>query len=427
MLAIGIRLLAKLRMPQKLLLIAAVFLLPIAFLLVSYVTQLNAQIAFSERELLGVRMIEPVRRLMQALQLHRGLSQQALAGVEAARGSLPAVRGKVRAAIADAGQLDAELGAALATRADWEALKAAWQALESHGGSLSAEESFRRHTEVIGKARDFLILVADRSNMTLDPDLETVYLVDAFATRIVRMTESAGIMRAMSAKAIALNALPAEQRIELNVLLRQAGADLAEIGAGLRKVANANAAAKAALQQPAESLKAAMDAYLKLVAGEVLAAEGIAAQGDTAFRVASAAIDAAYELNDAARKEFTRLAGERLARLLVARLQSLLAVALALLVVAYLFLSFRAYLLRAIAALGDGARRVAAGNFAEPVVLDSSDELAGIAAEINATQQTLRDRIAADLALANANLRIRNALDVSSTSVMVADPEGKII
>jgi len=427
MLGIGIRLLAKLRMPQKLLLIAAVFLLPIAFLLVSYVKQLNAQIAFSERELLGVRMIEPLRYLTQSLQLHRGLSQQAIAGVEAARGSLPAVRGKVRAAIADADRLDVEFGAALATRAEWEGLKTAWRALESRSDSLAAEESFRRHTEVIGKARDFLILVADRSNMTLDPDLESYYLVDAFATRIVRMTESAGIMRAMSAKAIAVNSLAPEQRIELNVLLRLIGADLADIDTGLLKAENANATVKAVLQQPAESLKAAMDAYLKLVAGEVLAPEGIAAQGDATFRVASAAIDAAYELNDASRKEFTRLAGERVSRLQLARLQSLLAVALALLVVSYLFLSFRAYLLHAIAALGDGARRVAAGNFTEPVVVDSSDELAGIAAEINATQQTLRDRIAADQVLANANLRIRNALDVSSTSVMVADPEGKII
>ena len=427
MLTPGIRLLAKLRMPQKLLLIAAVFLLPIAFLLITYVKQLNEQIAFSERELLGVQMIEPVRRMTQSMQLHRGLSQQAIAGVEAARGKLPDVRAKIKAAIADADAVDVTLGATLATHSEWNALKAAWQTLESRADSLAAQDSFRLHTETIATAKEFVTLLADHSNMTLDPDIETYYLVDAFATKIVRMTESAGIMRAMSAKAIATNTLSAEQRIELAVFLRTISADMIDIGAGLVKVTDANAAAKGVLQQPAQALKAAMEIYLKVIGGEVLPAEGITAKGDSTFRIASAAVDAAYELNDASRKEFTRLIGERVSRLEASRLQSLLAVGFALLFVLYLFLSFRAYLLQAIGAISDGARRVATGRFDEPVVVNSSDELAGIAGEINTTQQTLRERIAADQALANANLRIRNALDVSSTSVMLADPDGKII
>ena len=427
MLSLGIRLLAKLRMPQKLLLIAAVFLLPIAFLLVTYVKQLNDQITFSERELLGVEMIEPVRRMTQSMQLHRGLSQQAIAGIEAARAKLPEVRGKVKAAIADADKADATFGAALNTREDWAALKSAWQALETRSDSLAAEESFRLHVETIGKARDFVILVADKSNMTLDPDIETYYLVDAFATKIVRMTESAGVMRAMSLKSIALNTLSAEQRIEIAVLLRVIGSDLAEIDAGLLKVEEANAAAKTALQQPAQMMKTAMADYTKLVSAELLGAAGIVAKSDNMLRVASGAIDAAYALNDISRKEFARLAGERVARLEASRLNSLLLVAGALLIVLYLFLSFRAYLLHAIEALGEGARRVAAGNFVEPVVVDSSDELAGIATEINTTQDTLRERTEADQRLANENLRIKMALDGSSMPVTVSDTENVLI
>lgn len=426
MLGPGIRLLARLRMPQKLLLVAAVFFLPIVFLLIVHVRQLNEQIAFSQRELMGVQMIEPVRRMTQTMQLHRGLSQQAIAGVAAARGRLPELRGKIKSAIADADKLDALHAATLATGSEWAALKAAWQELESRTDSLAAEESFRLHSETIARARDFLILIADHSNMTLDPDIETYYLVDAFATKIVRMTESAGIMRAMSLKAIALNSLSPEQRLQLAVFLQNIETDLVDIHAGLLKVGSANAAAKASLQQPSQTLKTAMSAYVQLIRTELLG-DAIVASGDVTLRVASAAIDAAYELNDTARGEFVRMAGERVSRLQSSRLQSLLLVAVALLVVIYLFLSFRAYLLRAIGAIADGTRRVANGNFTEPLVVDSSDELAAIADEMNTTQQALRDRIDADRLLANANLRIRNALDVSSNSVMLADPDGKII
>ena len=53
--------------------------------------------------------------------------------------------------------------------------------------------------------------------------------------------------------------------------------------------------------------------------------------------MATAAIDAAYAVNDAARREFVRLVGERVDRLKSEQVRSLGAVAIALLFVAYLF------------------------------------------------------------------------------------------
>ncbi|MBW7901441.1 MAG: HAMP domain-containing protein [Rhodocyclaceae bacterium] len=93
----------------------------------------------------------------------------------------------------------------------------------------------------------------------------------------------------------------------------------------------------------------------------------------------------------------------------------------------YLFLAFRSYLIAAIGAIGDGVRRMAAGDFSRTVEVDSSDEMAAIAAELNSTQAQLREKIEAEREVARANLRIKNALDVSSNSVMVADPDGNII
>jgi methyl-accepting chemotaxis protein len=196
---------------------------------------------------------------------------------------------------------------------------------------------------------------------------------------------------------------------------------------GLDKVEQANAEAKGALSQPRQTMKAATEAYLKLVQAEVISPE--TPQGDPVnmLKVASSAIDAAYAMNDVARKEFKRLAGERVDRLKAERLRSIVAVGTALLVVFYLFLAFRSYLITAIQAIAGMARRMAGGDFSQAATVESSDEMAEIAKELNTTQSSLREKIEAERVIAQANLRIKNALDVSSTNVMVADNDGNII
>jgi methyl-accepting chemotaxis protein len=215
--------------------------------------------------------------------------------------------------------------------------------------------------------------------------------------------------------------------MELAVLARLIARDQADIDIGLDKVEQANAEAKGALSQPRQTMKAATEAYLKLVQAEVISPE--TPQGDPAnmLKVASGAIDAAYAMNDVARKEFKRLAGERVDRLKAERLRSIVAVGIALLVVVYLFLAFRSYLITAIQAIAGVARRMAGGDFSQAAIVESSDEMAEIARELNTTQSSLRDKIEAERVIAQANLRIKNALDVSSTNVMVADNDGNII
>jgi methyl-accepting chemotaxis protein len=170
-----------------------------------------------------------------------------------------------------------------------------------------------------------------------------------------------------------------------------------------------------------------METYLRQVRDGIILPEAPSGDPGQMLKLSTAAIDAAFVVADAARSEFLRLAAQRLERLKHERTISFVAVGAALLLVLYLFLAFRSYLIGAIAAIDGGARRMAAGDFAQTVDVDSGDELAGIAAGLNSTQAQLRERIEAEREVARANLRIRNALDVSSNSVMVADTDGNII
>jgi hypothetical protein len=56
--------------------------------------------------------------------------------------------------------------------------------LQARALNVDATESFRLHSEYIAKVKTFIALVADNTNATLDPELETYYLMDLFVTRL---------------------------------------------------------------------------------------------------------------------------------------------------------------------------------------------------------------------------------------------------
>ena len=47
------------------------------------------------------------------------------------------------------------------------------------------------------REQDFITSIADRTNATLDPELETFYLMDVFAVRLPTLAEDAGRARAL--------------------------------------------------------------------------------------------------------------------------------------------------------------------------------------------------------------------------------------
>ena len=75
----------------------------------------------------------------------------------------------------------------------------------------------------------------------------------------------------------------------------------------------------------------------------------------------------------------------------------------------------------------DVANAVAEGNLDNDIEVDSQDEIGELLLAMQRMQHDLRERIERDQKAAGENLRIRTALDSSSTSVMIADASRTLI
>ncbi len=215
----NVKLLQRLKIWQKLVLIALFMGLPIPVVTWLYVAEKNNTILFAQKELYGAEYLPPLQGLAKELANHRGAASGLLRGETSLQGQLSeAARGVEQQLAAAEAQdrkeirpLHSDYGTLLQTSGKLRALRQKWNLLKGKTAKAPPRENFDEHSQLIAEVNDLLIQVGDASNLMLDPDLDTYYLMDAVILQIPRLAEETGRLRGLGAGlAVAKKAAPEE-------------------------------------------------------------------------------------------------------------------------------------------------------------------------------------------------------------------------
>lgn len=182
--------LARLNLAQKLAAISVTFSLPIAVMLYFIADAATANIRFARLELAGNHYLRPLSGLLEALPRHQAIAREWLAGRRDVRPQLEAAQAAVTRACAALAAADARLGADLQftekglkqrnrEHARAATVQAEWEQLRGTLNGLASGESDRLHAHLIADIRTMITHAGDTSNLILDPDLDSYYLMDA--------------------------------------------------------------------------------------------------------------------------------------------------------------------------------------------------------------------------------------------------------
>jgi methyl-accepting chemotaxis protein len=324
----GVRLFRAIGFHGKALVISLAFLLPIAWLGLNYFQDKQADIRFSADERVGVAYVRAAMPLLQALQ------QQRLAAVREAAAGKPGTaseeaRQAVQAALKPLAEVQARLGEALGTRAAHTVLLQALQALPAAGAT--PDEVLKAHNALIDAHLQLLAAAADGSKLTLDPDLDTYYLMDSAVGALPLLLESTARLRDMDVAVLGGHA-PSSQ------LTKAIGAQevIGEVtdarwAAAMNKVLTLHPEVTRQIHQ--DEVRQAVQAFYR-----------VAAASESPDRLVAAAATALEGLGQAQLKSLDVLDGllhARLSGLEAARNLTAVALLLSLVLVWYLFNAFR--------------------------------------------------------------------------------------
>ena len=224
---------------HKLTIISLAFSLPIAVLLYFFVSTISANIQFGSLEAKGNKYQRPLEQLLNELGRHQllalrqkdgqtGLDAQLQGTSNAIDKAFAALEAVDKAVGTDLQFTDNGLGKRNRQHVKVANVKGEWEELRRGFAKLTAEESDKQHAHVIADIRVMITHAGDTSNLILDPDLDSYYLMDCTLLALPQNQDRLTSVISNGYRTLKEVQLTPEQRIQLAVdasLLRQSDLD----------------------------------------------------------------------------------------------------------------------------------------------------------------------------------------------------------
>ena len=310
----------------------------------------SKDIAFTATEQYGNRYQRPLEELLESIPTHQLLARRYLAGQTDLQEQMKAAEGRVDAAMQTLRTVDSQLGEALQFTPEglakrkrehctWDTLHQEWESLKGGVGGQTVENSDKSHAHLIADVRTMITHAGDTSNLILDSDLDSYYLMDATLVALPQTQDRLATIEMLGRDAIRNGKIGDGQRIQLAVaaaLLKEADLDrtMGDIQTSLNEDQNFYGTSQGLQQNlpPAgQEYSKATEALLDLMRKTVDAPDTPVTEAEFAA-AASGARKASFRLWQTGVQELDALLQKRIDELARMRLWALVLTALALLV-----------------------------------------------------------------------------------------------
>lgn len=419
--------LQKMRLWHKLAIAGGALLLPIAVLVFLLIAEKNIAINFAQKEIHGVEYNLPARSLAQHIAQHRGMTNALLNGDESFREKLLAKQQAIASDIEAIDAVDHRYGELLDASTEWQGIKSKWQNFKGKVLDKEPAESFSQHTEIIREILALITHVGDTSNLILDPDLDSYYLMDVIVVRLPSLLEDLGVLRGKGAGNAARQSISALERTKLLTLLARSQPAVEGSRRSMEVAFKYNAVLQPQLVGSIERFHAAATKFLDRVDKQIISTDIINVSAADYFDEGTQAIDAGFALYDAISPVLIGLLQKRIDGFKTNKYLSLGGVALAVLIALALSLGIIRAIQSSLRQALDVFNRIAGGDYRNRIAIHNEDEIG----EVLRGLLSMQIKLGFDMDEANCKAqysgRIKTALDNVSANVMVADSEHNII
>jgi methyl-accepting chemotaxis protein len=335
---------------------------------------ITMQVASEESE--GIKPAGDVLKLMRLTQQHRGLSAAVLNGdaslADARKVKASEVAAALEQALAQAARYSdpAQLARRQAAQKAWQGLP---EAVES--GSLTAPQSFQKHTTLIRLELEMLEDITDASGMALDPEAATYYLMQSAFANLPPVTEFLGQLRARGAAALARADLSPAERSWIGLRKEQMADAFDQFKRNADKSFAADPEFATSMADSMSKAQAAIASATRLLDEQIIKPDKPVGVASEFFKEITQAIDAQF---DVAAASYSLLQSKLDARVEQSRRTMLLAAlgtAAAVIFSIALAVSLTRSAMRSVSAAKRAASALAAGDLTQRMSVDAHDEI----------------------------------------------------
>jgi methyl-accepting chemotaxis protein len=354
----AVALTSRLSFAWKFVLVGIVVAAPLAYMVSAYLGQKGTEMAFSQKERVGVVVIRPASQLLEALVGERAA---AIAGDSAGRA---AAQRRVQGAIKAVDQADSGAGAQLGLHSEWQALRN--DIGKAEGRRYAPRAGYQAYNKLVAATRTFIVDAGNNSNLILDPDLDSFYLMDNAVNKQPLLIDTSGQIGALEVVMAREQPAPGSKadlanRIDLAGLhgTLESIVDQTHAGYATAFRVTGDASIHEALNGPWNEVATATKP-LVAQAGAVVA--GQAPEVRSATAASASVVGSASQLQTKTLPQLDRLLAARIAGFEGAKRDVIVVVVVATLISIYLFVGLAVAVRRSIGAIRRGVGAIASGD-----------------------------------------------------------------
>lgn len=421
---------------KKLQLVNFALMIPIIVLLLLLFLENNKNINFAEAEITGVEFIKPVRQLVSNLVVHRSMTNAVLNDSELFDDKLPAIREKIAKDIQLINAIDDRLNAtsdkSLNISEHWKTIKSDWSQLGEKALNLRMKKSFSKHNDLIKNVIELINSVAKTSKLLMDSNIDVYNLNNMIALEIPVFINEMGIIQGMGTSIVESGEYTEKQQA---AILNQYIIIKDKVGDTIRFAEDAfvsNSELELLLGSQLKAFTESSAAFLINVEAVFLRGEVelfsaldsditdfFAKNTETTNKAEHLFNETAIQLNNIFNQRISDNKVVMYSKIAIALLISFLAFILSFFVVRTINRNNRK-VLNVFACIDDG-------KFDNDIEITTQDEQGVLLNELKALQARLSFNLKSAADTASESGRIKTALDVAGTNLMMADANNNII
>lgn len=389
----AVALMNRLKYPQKFSLISLFFILPLVLVIILLISAINERIDFTQKEVYGNTYLRPLRTLLEHTLHHKILARNYLGGETALEEALLNYEARIDEDFKALEAVNRELGETLKTAEAFKALQASWQDLKNKTTHMEVTTSDELHGEFITAIRALISLVGNNSNLILDPNLDSYYLMDTILLKLPENQVLLAQISLLGEQALTQKSLTVEDQEQLIVLagLVQSNLQATKNGMGSTFRNNSGQNLRLILSSSLEEFSIITEMFVETVRQELI--DGPITQSQLARErysaSASQALAASFKLWDQTSLELDSLLQARIARFTRQKYLAGIITIVGLGLASYLWVGFYLAVMRTVSSLDEAAKQMISGNTRESVNLDNQDELGRVVVSFNEIAKAL--------------------------------------
>ncbi len=388
-------LLGSLKIWQKLLLISLAFLLPIALLIVTLYSSQQARLNTVWREANGVQYIHNAYSIMLQVGQHRRAIERFLLR-QGSRDSVQQRALEVDSAVTALEALDQQLKGRMGVGQEIASLKQSWERLKTQALSLDPINSFEEHTALLADLQQLIVLVANNSQLALDPELDSNYLMQSAVFRIPALLQDLERLDNLGQNILNKRMASAYERSEVNALAVRLGSGAAELKRQLEYASQKNPSLTTALGEPLNQAEGLVREAYVLAINEIVAPTRLSLAVPDYEAAFTQAFEALGRYSASLLAELDNLLEERVYYLQRNQLITFALIALALVLTFGLVGSVTRSIVGPVNQLFLASNRLRKGELGVQVPVRSADELGSLARTFNEASVQLKAKAEAD-------------------------------